>query len=154
MVMPRLAFYFAMLASALISAPSMSTDKPAPITRHPIEQGDYDEPDHPIPSIHVVDVWAAKKAGGADLSIIVASPLRNDRHSRERLHAKIEGYLSFLRSEAFEREAGTAAPGSTSIIVHIHPGSDPKVLEFIRSYRSQVELGGATLELRTLKLEE
>jgi hypothetical protein len=50
----------------------------------------YDEPEHPIPALQVIDVWSAKNSG-AVLLIIVASPLRADEHSQERLVRKIEG---------------------------------------------------------------
>src|SRR5690242_18225826 len=76
---------------------------------------------HPIPNLDVVDINVVKHDGGSDLILIIASPLRDDTRSLERLLYKIERYLGFAKSAAFIAESGVATVANTRILVHIHP---------------------------------
>jgi hypothetical protein len=69
----------------------------APIIDHKVEPDASDDPSHPIPSLTVVDVMTVKKTGGADLIIVVASPLMADARSQTRLLDKLLPRLSWLQ---------------------------------------------------------
>jgi hypothetical protein len=58
----------------------------------PLDSGPVDVT-HPIPNLEVIDIHATKKGGGADLVVIVASPLRADARSMFRLARKLDAYL-------------------------------------------------------------
>jgi len=94
----------------------------APIIRHESPKHPADDPSHPIPSLAVLDVVTILKGGGADLSIIVASPLASDPYSLTRLLDKIEGYLQHILSTEFQAEAGAPSPDkhpSSSFFIRI-----------------------------------
>jgi hypothetical protein len=118
-----------------------------PIFMHGEWEDNYDDPSHPIPSLTAIDVHGVRLDGGADLAIVVASPLRDDERSRGRLLAKIEAYVQFLSSPEFVRECGAASPANTTIMVSIHPDSDPEMFDLIDSCRGWVEDRGASLAL-------
>jgi hypothetical protein len=109
-----------------------------------------DDPSHPIPSLSAVDVCAVRNDGGSDLVIVIASPLSMDQRSRKRLLDKIELYLRFIRTPECEAEAGVATPENTSIIVELHPNSDPGVLDVIERSKPWVAENGATLKVLAL----
>ena len=118
-----------------------------PIFMHGQWADHYDDPSHPIPSLTAIDVQAIRPDGGADLTIVIASPLRDDERSRERLLAKIDVYVRFLKSADFSRDCGTATPSNTMLLVSIHPDSDPGLFDLIDSCRGWVLENGATLGL-------
>jgi hypothetical protein len=117
----------------------------APIIRHEPPKDPRDDPDHPIPSLAVIDVTTVKRGGGADLIIIVASPLGADERSLTRLLDKIECYLGHIRSEDFYAEAGPPTPENTSIVVRLHPESDRKVWELLKGSEAWVRDNNASL---------
>jgi len=122
----------------------------APIIRHGSWEDNYDDPDHPIPSTSALDVHAVKKGGGSDLVIIVASPLRADERSQHRLLDKIEIYLRYIRSPDYQSECGPPTSDRTSIIVHIHPDSDPLIFDLLDRCRPWVAENSCTLQVITL----
>src|SRR6185312_12987558 len=99
----------------------------APIIDHKAEPDAQDDSAHPIPSLAVIDVMSVKKGGGADLFVVVASPLMADARSQTRLLDKLQGYLSYLGSPEFRAEAGVPSPDNTNIVVKLHPGSAPEI---------------------------
>jgi len=123
---------------------------PAKITKHAEFEDTYDDANHPIPSLSVVDVHAVKKGGGADLAIIVASPLMADEYSQTRLLNKIEGYLGFISSEVFAKGCGMPTAENTMIVVHIHPASDPAIFDLLERSKPWVLSNNATLEIKLL----
>lgn len=112
-----------------------------------------DDPNHPIPAIGEIDLYGIKNNGGADLAIVIASPLDGDENSQRRLLAKIEGYLSFVSSDEFKSEAEPANRENTSIAVHIHPASAPEIFELLDRCRTWVEENAATLRVERLQNE-
>jgi hypothetical protein len=112
---------------------------------------DLDE-DHPIPNLEVVDINTVKRNGGSDLFIIVATPLRGDRRSLERLRRKLEVYLLFVNSKQFRDESGIPTPENTSIVVRIHPDSDPLTFELLERNRRWVTNNNASLIVDTNSL--
>lgn len=116
-----------------------------PIIIHGEWEDNYDDPSHPIPSLSALDVEGIKKGGGADLIIVIASPLGADERSRRRLLAKIEIYLKYLDSAEFVEKAGMPTPDNTCIIVHLHPESDPEILDVIERCKPWVRTKSATL---------
>jgi hypothetical protein len=103
----------------------------------------------------VIDVAAYRKEGGADLTIVVASPLADDPRSQTRLLDKIQGYLSHIQSDAFERDAGTKpSPANTTISVLIHPESAKPVRNLLERCRPWVHSNGATLVVQDLDVGE
>jgi hypothetical protein len=124
----------------------------APITMHGKWEDNYDDPTHPIPSVTALDVQAIKYGGGSDLAIIVASPLKPDERSQRRLLAKIEIYLNYLRTPEYQDGSGVATPENTTIIVRLHPDSDPVIYELLERCREWVFKGHATLVVTPLEL--
>jgi hypothetical protein len=124
----------------------------APITLHGKWEDNYDDPTHPIPSVTALDVHAIKRGGGSDLVIIVASPLQADERSQRRLLDKIEIYLNFLKTEEYQREYGSPTPESTTIVVRLHPGSDPVILDLLERCKPWVHKGHAALAVTSLEL--
>jgi hypothetical protein len=113
--------------------------------RYPEEEHPDDDPEHPIPSIHVVDAAGFRAEGGADLIILVASPLDDSQYSLTRLLDKIEAYLHYINSHAFQAEAGEPNPGNTTIRVLLHPGSAPEAYDLLE--RSKAWAAGANARL-------
>ncbi len=111
------------------------------------------EPSHPIPSLHTLDVYGVKKTGGADLAIVVASPLQADEHSRHRLLAKIRNYVDFISSPEFGSEAGAPTSDNTSIVVHMHPASDSAIFDLIDRCKPWVLENNASLRVELLPVE-
>jgi hypothetical protein len=123
---------------------------PAPIVRHEPPEDPRDDPSHPIPSLAVIDVTTVKRGGGADLIIVVASPLRADERSLTRLLDKIQGYLGHIRSEDFYAEAGAPTPENTSIVVRLHPESDREVWDLLVRSEAWVQSNNASLVVEAL----
>jgi hypothetical protein len=126
----------------------------APIIRHDAPPDPRDDPEHPIPSLAVIDVATYKKEGGADLSIIIASPMAADQRSLTRLLDKIEGCLGHILSEQFRMEAGVPTPENTSVIVKVHPDSDRAVWDLIERSKAWAENNQASLRAEALNSYE
>ena len=124
----------------------------APITKHDPQEHPGDDPDHPIPSVAVLDVVAILKAGGADLSIVIATPLAADERSLTRLLDKIEGYLGHIQSPEFQAEAGAPDSSNTTIKVLIHPASAPEAYDLLERSKDWVLANHATLKIEQLDL--
>jgi hypothetical protein len=127
----------------------------APIIKHPVDPTPDDDPTHPIPYLGVIDVVAYKKTGGADLTIVVASPLQDDERSKTRLLDKIEGYIGHIRSEQFLEDAGSPpSPDNTAITVALHPNTAPEVYALLERCQQWVALANARLIVRRLSQHE
>jgi hypothetical protein len=124
----------------------------APITQHQAPPHPDDDPDHPIPSLAVLDVVAILKGGGAELSVVVASPLAADQRSLTRLLDKIESYLRHIQSSEFQAEAGAPSSGNTTIKVLLHPDSAPETYDLLDRSRAWVLANNATLKVEQLDL--
>ena len=107
-----------------------------------------DDERHPIPKVDVCDVHGVRKGGGADMILIICTPMKSDVRSRERLMKKIELYLGFITSETFKAECGTATTDNTTITVHIHPDSDSGIFSLLDQCRGWVEDNGARLKIK------
>jgi hypothetical protein len=126
----------------------------AEIIKHNEWEGSYDDPDHPIPSIRHLDVCTIKKGGGADLFIVIATPLQADDYSLNRLLNKIEGYLSHIQSETFKQEAGEPNPENTNIMVRIHTDSCREAFLLLEKSLEWVKTNKASLKVVELKDDE
>lgn len=125
------------------------------MTDHPIPEDDRNDPGHPIPNLNVIDVVGYKKEGGADLCVVVASPLAADAESQTRLLDKLEGYLGYIQSGEFLDDSGAPAnPENTTINVLLHPDSADAVRELLCRCQQWVNQGGASLVVRNLSSEE
>lgn len=102
---------------------------------------------HPIPNLEVVDVHVVKKGGGSDLRIIIASPLRDDVRSLERLMMKIERYFAFTKSPEFIAESGFATVDNTKVIACIHPASSPVAFDLLERCKPWAIENEVTLEI-------
>jgi len=109
-----------------------------------------DDPEHPIPRLAVIDVHAVWKTGGSDLGLVIASPLRDDERSRQRLLRKIENYLNFVVSSEYAAEFGNPLPTNTAIVIKIHPDSDSEIVVILERLRGWVEGNGASLRVEPL----
>ena len=122
------------------------------VTDHEIPDDPGNDPNHPIPYLRVIDVSGYRNDGGADLVIVVASPLLSDDRSKTRLLDKIEGYLGHIQSEEFAQDAGVApTPGNTTIIVRLHPDSSDAIRELLASCDAWVNSHGAALLVTDLE---
>ncbi len=127
----------------------------ATLTEHEVPEDPRNDPDHPIPHLHVIDVAAYLKGGGADLTIVIASPLADDPRSQRRFLDKIQGYLSHIQSDEFQRDAGAKpTPENTTIKVLIHPESSTAVKHLLERCRPWVDSQGATLLVQDLDVSE
>ena len=109
-----------------------------------------DDAKHPIPEVGACDIKGVRKGGGADLVVVIAAPLGDDERSRRRFVQKIRNYLGHINSEEYFRECGSPAPETTSIVVQIHPDSDPNALVFIEQCREWIRDNHASLAVKKL----
>ena len=124
----------------------------AGVTKHEIPDDPRNDPDHPIPNLNVIDVVGYKKTGGADLSIIIASPLEGDPASQTRLLDKIQGYLSHIQSSDFIADSGAPPdPSNTTINVVLHPDSSNAIRELLERCHAWTNEHGAALVVRDLE---
>lgn len=79
--------------------------------------------------------------------IIIASPLKSDPYSQNRLLDKIQGYLSHIQSPDFIAESGVPRPENTNIIVKIHGDSEPLIFQLLSKCESWVNENNATLKV-------
>ena len=109
-----------------------------------------DDATHPIPEVGSLDIRAVKKTGGADLVVVVASPLQNDERSRRRIVQKVRNYLGYIVSKDFAKEHGQPTPESTTIIFQVHPESEPAALAFLEECRPWISDNHASLIVKKL----
>jgi hypothetical protein len=140
------------------AAARLSRSQPYPITSmlftrrdagpmRAIDSAQEDE-NHPIPRLDVIDVNAVKRDGGADLAIVIASPLDASARSVFRLFTKIDGYLNEIASPGFRDECGPPSPETTRIVVHIHPESSREIFEVLEGAAPWVRTRNASLEIK------
>jgi uncharacterized protein YtpQ (UPF0354 family) len=118
-------------------------------TWEPLDPSPLDDA-HPIPNLQVIDIHAVKKGGGSDLVVVVASPLQADARSIFRLMRKLDGYLQEINSDGYRNDCGAPSPGATSIIVRLHPRSDPAVEEVLAAAVSWAEARNASLRVEKI----
>lgn len=104
-----------------------------------------DDPSHPLPQLHSLDIVAERRSGGADLVMVVSGPLQGDERSQRRLLRKFDIYLGFIASPDFGKEFGAPDPATTRIVVQIDPRSDPAVLDLLKRCEPWVRESRATL---------
>ena len=109
-----------------------------------------DDDEHPIPCIACLDIFVVKKGGGAKLIVVIASPLKADERSVQRLMKKLLNYLIFINSEEFTAEAGIPTKENTEVEVKLHPDSDPEIFELLNRCVDWVEDNKASLSVNTL----
>jgi hypothetical protein len=110
-----------------------------------------DDHTHPIPRIGEIDVFGIRENGGAELAIIIASPLDGGEYSQSRILDKLDLYIAFIASDEFQAEAGPANPQNTTVAVHIHPDSAPEIFELLERCRPWLEVNSATLRVEALQ---
>jgi hypothetical protein len=116
----------------------------------PISDLEDELPGHPIPRLNVIDVHGVRKAGGSDLVIVIASPLRMNELSQRRLLKKIENYLNFISSKEFSDQYGEPTPSGTAVVVHVNSKSDEKVIDLLERCRPWVEESRVSLHIELL----
>lgn len=126
----------------------------AEVFEHNNSEDTYDDPDHPIPALKCIDINSVKKGGGSDLIIIIASPLKSDPYSQNRLLDKIQGYLGHIQSPDFIVESGMPNPENTNIIVKIHADSEPLIFQLLSKCEDWVGENNATLKVELLEKGE
>jgi hypothetical protein len=109
-----------------------------------------DDPSHAIPVVGACDIRAVRKNGGADVVVVIASPLQNDDRSRRRIVQKVRNYLGYIASKDFATEHGQPTPQNTSIIFQVHPESDSGVLAFLEECRPWISDNKANLVVKKL----
>jgi hypothetical protein len=108
-----------------------------------------DDEQHAIPYMYSLDVNVVRKGGGAALVIIIATPLKGDKRSQERLVRKIDNYLGYTKSAQFQAESGVATRENTQIVVNIHPGSDPEIFHILELCALWVQESNVSLKIET-----
>lgn len=122
----------------------------ATVIDHGIDPDPDNDPDHPVPYLRVIDV-AAYRLGGANLSIVIATPLDGSERSQTRLLDKIGGYLGHIASAQFIADAGTApSPENTTIAVLLHPDSSDTIRNLLATCDDWVRSHNASLVVRGL----
>jgi hypothetical protein len=129
---------------------SMHLYRRSTTTWEPLDPSPLDDT-HPIPNLQVIDIHAVKKGGGSDLVVIVASPLQSDARSVFRLMRKLDGYLQEINSDGYRNECGAPGLGATSIIVRLHPRSDPAIEKVLAAAASWVEAQNASLRVEKIR---
>jgi len=113
-----------------------------------------DLPGHAIPSLNSLDVVTIKKKGGADLSIVIATPLDGSEESQNRFLSKIRNYLGFINSSDYIEQAGVEPTlDNTNIIIHIHPHSDEVIIDLINRSISWVNENNSNLKVEVLSAD-
>jgi hypothetical protein len=110
-----------------------------------------DDPSHPIPYVFNCDVNGVKISGGADLIVVVASPLAGDERSLNRLMKKLEMYIRFISSNEFRAESGAPTTANTHIKVKLHLESSSVARELLFRCNDWVRAINATLEVENLE---
>jgi hypothetical protein len=98
---------------------------------------------HPIPRVDAYDTLL-KTERGAYLGLVIASPLRDDAHSRQRLQRKLEIYLEYFQSPEYRERCGPPKPDRSRIYVSIHSTSDPAMLDLVNHFLDQMLVNGIT----------
>jgi hypothetical protein len=105
---------------------------------------------HPIPDVDVCDVEIELLNGSADLVVVIASPLQNDRRSCLRLMRKMDNYLGYVTSETFAQHHGKPTPEKTRVTVRYHPDTSQDMIRLLNDCHGWIEDSGATLILKSL----
>ena len=92
-----------------------------------------DDDKHPLPKLGVIDITAAKKSGGVDLVLVIASPLDGEEISQKRLIRKVETYLYFAESAEHKATYGAPTPNKTRLLVKVPKTSDPEIFELLEN---------------------
>jgi hypothetical protein len=109
-----------------------------------------DYANHPIPSVSSLDVHAVWEDGTSHLHVVIASPLRIDDRSRERLMTKLMNYLNFVASAEFRLQHGEPSLERTWIVVDLHPDMDVRGGETLRLCEEWINSYGASLKIQYL----
>jgi hypothetical protein len=109
-----------------------------------------DDPEHAVPFLDKLDVFAKKKTGGGDLHVVIATPLADDRRSLERLMRKLENYLFHINSDDYRQECGEALPENTRIVIDIDPTSSSAAFDLLERCKPWVLENHATLLIKKL----
>ena len=113
-----------------------------------------DLPDHPIPTLDVLDIVTVKKQGGADLIVVIASPIESDELSQRRLLKKLENYFEFINSSAYQLQASVkTTPENTKVIVKIHPISSDVYIDLLARCEPWAIENNCSLEVHALTEE-
>jgi hypothetical protein len=110
-----------------------------------------DDQNHPLPRVDEIDLYGVRKNGGAELAIVIASPLDGNEYSQKRLLAKLNLYINFIASDEFKAEAGPANLENTTVAVHIHPNSATEIFELLERCKPWLEENSATLRVEALQ---
>ena len=98
-----------------------------------------DDAEHPIPNVGVIDVVTNLKGGGAYYGLVIASPLKGDVKSQQRLLQKLKNYIGDFYSPQSLEMNGAPTPKKAKIYVKIHPDSDPVIFALLNQSRFWVE---------------
>jgi hypothetical protein len=105
----------------------------------------YRDDSHPIPRVDVCDIEAERNDGGVDLVLVIASPMRDDEKSQQRLVKKVEYYLGYLASQTFVDRYGQSVSRKNRIIIRHHPECSPGAIELMIKCRGWIEDNRAEL---------
>jgi hypothetical protein len=97
-----------------------------------------DDESHPIPFVGNLDTVVTSNVG-VRLGVVIASPLRNDERSKQRLTQKLEGYVREFAVRRDQWLAENPEPMKAWLYVSIHPESDAEIFQLISQYRPWIE---------------
>jgi hypothetical protein len=134
------------LAASLGAAPLADAARRAPAVSPEDDPAFYrEDPSHPIPSMTNLDVVGKRRGGGADLIIVIATPLAADERSQLRLLKKVALYLGFVASDDYRKEFGAPDAASAHIVVSINEKSDPAIFDLLERCKLWTLANNATL---------
>jgi hypothetical protein len=102
---------------------------------------------HPIPRLDTIDV-SASTAKFECFSIVIASPLGGDPRSVYRLFRKLESYLQELGCDGTPAKQAVPENERHRIYIHIHPESDPEIIDLVRSLGDYISQRGGLFQFR------
>ena len=111
--------------------------------------GPLEDVNHPIPRLDTLDA-VVDTDRGAYLGIVIATPLRDDEVSRERLRRKFELSLGYFQTPEYRERCGLPMPDRSKIYLNIHADSDSSMLELVERYMAQVLANGITPVLKLI----
>lgn len=105
--------------------------------------GPLEDANHPIPRLDTLDTVVTTERG-AYVGIVIATPLRDDEASRERLRRKFELTLGYFHTPEYRKRCGPPMPDRSKMYVNIHAGSDSSMLQVVEHYVAQMLANGIT----------
>jgi len=97
-----------------------------------------DDETHPIPFVGNLDAVLTSSAG-VRLGIVIASPLKSDDTSQQRLVRKLENYVREFTVRREQWVAEKREPMQAWLYIYVHPESDAQIFQLIQDHQRWIE---------------